>query len=90
MLLIPCPWCGVRPEIEFRHGGEAHVTRPTDPQLVSDEEWADFLYNRANLKGIHAERWRHVHGCGRFFNCVRDTVTDRIISTYTPGESRPE
>jgi len=90
MLLISCPWCGSRPEIEFRHGGEAHVTRPTDPQLVSDEEWADFLYNRANLKGIHAERWRHVHGCGRFFNCVRDTVTDRIISTYTPGESRPE
>jgi len=90
MLLIPCPWCGPRPEIEFYHGGQAHVMRPADPQLVSDEEWADFLYNRANPKGIHAERWRHVHGCGRFFNCVRDTVTDRIISTYTPGESRPE
>jgi sarcosine oxidase, subunit delta len=90
MLLIPCPWCGPRPEIEFRHGGQAHVMRPADPQMASDEEWADFLYNRANPKGIHAERWRHLLGCGRFFNCVRDTVTDRIITTYKPGEPRPE
>ena len=90
MLLIPCPWCGPRPEIEFRHGGQAHVTRPADPQLVTDDEWADFLYFRTNAKGIHAERWRHMHGCGRFFNCVRDTGTDRIVTTYKPGESRLE
>jgi sarcosine oxidase subunit delta len=90
MLLIPCPWCGPRPEIEFRHGGQAHVTRPADPQVVSDSEWADFLYFRENPKGMHAERWRHIHGCGRFFNCVRDTVSDRIVTTYKPGESRPE
>jgi sarcosine oxidase subunit delta len=90
MLLIPCPWCGPRPEIEFRHGGEAHVTRPADPQLVSDEEWTDFLYNRTNSKGTHAERWRHMHGCGRFFSCVRDTVTDHIVATCKPGGSRPE
>ncbi len=81
MLLIPCPWCGPRPENEFRHGGEAHVVRPVDPRCVSDAEWADFLYNRTNPKGIHAERWRHIHGCGRFFNCIRDTVTDRIVTT---------
>ncbi|OYV41918.1 MAG: hypothetical protein B7Z80_00245, partial [Rhodospirillales bacterium 20-64-7] len=24
MLLIPCPWCGVRPENEFRYAGQAH------------------------------------------------------------------
>jgi sarcosine oxidase, subunit delta len=90
MLLIPCPWCGPRPEIEFGHGGQAHIMRPADPQLVSDEEWADFLYNRSNPKGMHAERWRHMHGCGRFFSCVRDTATDRIVTTYKPGEVRPE
>ena len=90
MLLLPCPWCGPRPEIEFRHGGEAHIARPVDPQLISDEEWASFLYFRTNPKGIHAERWRHSHGCGRFFNCVRDTVTDRIVTTYRPGEPQPE
>ena len=89
MLLIPCPWCGPRPEVEFRHGGQAHVARPVDPQAVTDAEWADFLYHRTNSKGSHAERWRHVHGCGRFFNCVRDTVTDRISATYRPGEMPP-
>lgn len=90
MLLIPCPWCGPRAEIEFRHGGEAHLVRPADPAAVSDTEWAAFLYQRHNPKGRHAERWRHIHGCGRFFNCIRDTVTDRIVATYRPDEARRE
>ena len=30
MLLIPCPHCGPRAEIEFRHAGEAHLVRRTD------------------------------------------------------------
>jgi sarcosine oxidase subunit delta len=45
---------------------------------------------RSNPKGAHYERWRHIHGCGRFFNCVRDTVSDRILATYQPGEPKPE
>ena len=32
MLLITCPYCGPRPEIEFRCGGEAHIARPADPE----------------------------------------------------------
>ena len=89
MLLIPCPWCGERPENEFHYGGEAHITRPRDPALLDDAAWAQFLYLRSNPKGRHTERWRHSHGCGRFFNCVRDTVTDRISATYRPGELPP-
>ena len=89
MLLIACPWCGMRPENEFHYGGEAHIARPPDPTSVDDAAWADFLYMRSNPKGINAERWRHVHGCGRFFNCVRDTVSDRISATYKPGEPQP-
>lgn len=91
MLLIRCPYCEMeRPEIEFRNSGEAHVLRPADPAAVSDAQWAEFLYLRANDKGITAERWRHVHGCGRFFNALRDTVSDAFIVTYKAGESRPE
>jgi sarcosine oxidase subunit delta len=89
MLLIDCPWCGVRPENEFRYGGQAHVARPVDPSVVDDAAWAEFLYMRANPKGRHTERWRHIHGCGRFFNCVRDTVSDRVLATYRPGELPP-
>ena len=90
MLLIRCPYCEMeRPELEFRHAGEAHVARPADPETVSDEDWAKFLYFRANTKGLYAERWRHTHGCGRFFNCLRDTASDRILATYKISEPRP-
>ncbi len=87
MLLIPCPYCGPRPELEFKHGGEAHVTR--DPSVTDDARWGDFLYTRSNTRGLIAERWRHASGCGRFFNCLRDTVSDRILATYRSGEPRP-
>ena len=90
MLLIRCPHCGERPEVEFRHGGEAHVARPEDPSTLDDAAWAGFLYMRANPKGWHFERWRHEHGCGRFFNAVRHTVSDRIAMTYRSGEKRPD
>ena len=79
MLLIPCPYCGPRPELEFSYGGEAHIVRPADPASLTDDQWADFLYARTNPKGPHAERWRHLHGCGRFFNINRNTVTDRFL-----------
>jgi sarcosine oxidase subunit delta len=88
MLLIDCPYCGKRPETEFSYGGEAHIARPTDPMALSDAEWETFLYLRTNPKGRHAERWRHVHGCGRFFNAVRDTASDFFDATYKIGEQR--
>ncbi len=91
MLLITCPYCRMaRPESEFHYGGEAHVARPAEPANVSDAEWAAYLYMRANPKGVHAERWRHIHGCGRFFNAVRNTVSDEILATYEAGMSRPD
>lgn len=91
MLLIHCPYCDMaRPEIEFRYGGEAHIARPPDPSALSDAAWVEYLYMRSNPKGLHAERWRHIHGCGRFFNCLRDTVSDQILATYKAGAPRPE
>ena len=91
MLLIHCPYCDKSlPELEFAYAGEAHIARPTDPSAMSDEEWRDFLFIRSNPRGPHAERWRHIHGCARFFNAVRDTVSDKFLATYKAGEARPE
>ena len=90
MLLIHCPHCGPRPETEFRGGGEAHVARPVDPARLDDAQWAEFLFFRTNPKGLHAERWLHAHGCQRWFNALRDTVSDRILATYRSGEPRPD
>ncbi len=87
MLLIKCPFCGPRPELEFSYGGEAHIARPQDPMALDDEQWTKYLYIRGNPRGVHAERWRHINGCGRFFNARRNTVSDEFLETYLMGES---
>jgi len=89
MLLIVCPYCGKRPEIEFAYGGQAHLARPKRPTELDDQAWAEYLYMRANTKGVYAERWRHSRGCGRFFNAVRDTTTDHFLGFYKTGEAPP-
>lgn len=89
MLQIPCPWCGPREESEFSYGGEAHIVRPKDPAALSDEAWADYLFNRKNPRGRHREQWVHTYGCRRWFNVERDTVTYVIESVYKVGEEMP-
>ena len=89
MLLIECPYCGERPEPEFVYGGQAHVARPRVPAEASAEEWARYVYLRGNSRGVHAERWRHTHGCGRFVNALRDTTSDQFLATYKVGEASP-
>lgn len=86
MLLIKCPWCGDRDESEFNYGGEAGIVRPLEPDKLTDEEWADYLFMRKNPKGLHQEQWNHSAGCRRWFNAERDTVTYRINRTWRIGE----
>jgi sarcosine oxidase, subunit delta len=76
VLMIPCPWCGPRAEVEFRYGGQAHLTHPRDPWSLDDAQWADYLFMRDNPAGPFAERWCHIHGCRRWFALERDTRTD--------------
>ena len=90
MMLIECPWCGGRDETEFRYGGEAHIARPEDPDALSDEAWADYLFMRANPRGVHAERWMHAQGCRRWFNALRHTVSHEVVAVYPMGEARPD
>jgi heterotetrameric sarcosine oxidase delta subunit len=79
MLLIPCPWCGDRDEVEFSYGGQAEVPYPADPAALSDDEWARYLFVRDNPKGLRRERWVHIHGCRRWFALTRNTVTHEIL-----------
>ncbi|MEP9387952.1 sarcosine oxidase subunit delta [Mesorhizobium sp. KR9-304] len=91
MLLIRCPYCEEeRPELEFRNAGEAHIARSTDIASISDDDFEKFFFIRSNPKGIIFERWRHVHGCARFFNAARDTVTDKFLAVYKAGEPKPD
>src|SRR5687767_10569866 len=87
MMQIDCPFCGRRDETEFAYGGEAHIARPALD--ATDAEWAGYLYFRENMKGVHAERWRHTRGCGQWFNALRNTATHRFLAFYRLSEPRP-
>jgi sarcosine oxidase subunit delta len=87
MLLIECPFCGPRAEVEFRCGGETHIQRPSPHGEVSDQVWSEYLFYRTNPKGEHRERWHHAAGCRRWFNVARDTTTHRIAAVYPIGET---
>lgn len=89
MLLLDCPYCGPRDETEFGYGGQAHVPYPEQPDLISDEEWARYLFFRDNPKGLFAERWVHSIGCRRWFNVLRDTATYQVRAVYRLTDPRP-
>ena len=85
MLNIKCPYCGFRDESEFSCGGEAHIIRPGYDIKLTDDEWAEYLFMRNNPKGNFTERWFHAHGCRKWFNVVRNTVTNEISEIYPAG-----
>ncbi len=89
MLLITCPYCGPRAELEFTCGGEGGIVRPTESASMTDEQWGDYVFMRHNPKGLHHEQWRHSSGCGRWFNALRDTVSYRFAATWKVGEPAP-
>ncbi|MBA4783850.1 MAG: sarcosine oxidase subunit delta [Rhizobiales bacterium] len=90
MFIITCPYCGARDQSEFSNGGEAHIARPEWRDAMTDAEWADFVFMRTNRKGVIAERWNHAAGCGKWFNGLRNTATDRILGFYEIGAKPPE
>ena len=77
MLLIPCPHCGARAEVEFAYGGDATKRRP--PDGAPDEAWYDYVYLRGNPRGPHEEWWLHHAGCGRWIRVIRDTGTHEVL-----------
>ena len=75
MLRIPCPWCGVRDETEFRYRGDASRSRPAADAGVA--AFHAYVYERANEFGWHVEWWLHVGGCRRLLKVVRHTREPR-------------
>ena len=78
MLLITCPFCGPRAEVEFSYGGPAVEARPEAPQDLSDEAWVEYLTVVPNPMGPVREKWWHAKGFGRWRVVERDTVSHDI------------
>ena len=81
--LLDCPNCGSRSVNDFRFGGEVTV-RPSPGD--SEETWAAYFYLSKNVAGIQQEWWYHKYGCRRWFQAQRDTLNNRVESTYWPGQ----
>ena len=91
MLLIPCPHCGERAQVEFAYGGDATKRRP--PDGAPDEAWYDYVYLRGNPRGPHEEWWLHHAGCGRWIRVTRDTATHEVLGAAPaapPSSPEPE
>ncbi len=85
MKLLVCPLNGPRPIAEFAYGG---AVRPMpDPDLCSDAEWSDYVFNRAGSPGIKHEWWCHI-ASGYWFIVERNTATDTIIATHPAAAAR--
>ena len=88
MLLIPCPHCGERAQVEFAYGGDATRRRP--PDGAPDEAWYEYVYLRSNPRGPHREWWLHHGGCGQWIRVTRDTATHAVLgaepAVVPPGD----
>ena len=70
MLILGCPSCGVMAdETELAPGGQAHIT-PRGPGSRRRDPGKPIFSNGKNPKGVHFERWRHSHGCGKWFHAA--------------------
>jgi methylglutamate dehydrogenase subunit B len=78
---LPCPFCGMRDQSEFRYRGDAGITRPAADQ--PDEAFIAYVYQRENPAGPHPEWWQHVMGCRAVFRLTRDTRTHIITAEST-------
>ncbi|MDC0983702.1 sarcosine oxidase subunit delta [Candidatus Thioglobus sp.] len=91
MFSIQCPYCKEpRDQNEFSPAGEAFIARPENPEALSDEQWADYVFYRTNLKGDHWEQWVHTSGCRKYFLVKRSTISHEVIEVATFEEMDSE
>ena len=88
MLLIPCPWCGPRNQIEFTYGGDATLKRP--PPDAPADVWFEFVYLRDNPCGPHDELWLHSAGCRQLVQGAPRYAHARHSRQRAPTKRWPE
>ena len=79
MKMMTCPINGARPISEFICGGE--VRSMPEPQIVDDQMWAEYVFNRTGVPGIKQEWWCHTPS-NTWFIAERNTLTDEVLRTY--------
>ncbi len=83
MKIMRCPLNGPRNISEFTCFGA--VVEMPDPERVSDDDWAQFVWFANTSVGVVREWWCHVP-TSYWFIAERNTVTDEIVRTYPASE----
>ena len=82
MLLIDCPHCGPRAQVEFVYERTVDsVVQPDAPAAEAIER----LFTRANPRGADDEIWRHSFGCRAWLVLTRHRSTHQITAIRTAG-----
>ena len=82
MLLIDCPHCGPRAQVEFAYERTVDsVVQPDAPAAEAMER----LFTRANPRGLDDEIWRHSFGCRAWLVLTRHRVTHEITAIRAVG-----
>ena len=82
MLLIECPHCGPRAQIEFVY--ERTVDSVVQPDAPAAEA-IECLFTRANPRGLDDEIWRHSFGCRAWLVLTRHRSTHQITAIRAAG-----
>ena len=82
MLLIDCPHCGPRAQVEFTY--ERTLDAVVQPDAAPEEAMAH-LFSRANPRGLDEEIWRHSFGCRGWLVMARDRVSHAIHAVRAIG-----
>ena len=82
MLLITCPHCGRRAQVEFVY--ERTVDAIVQPDADPAEAMAA-LFTRANPRGLDEEMWRHTYGCRAWLVMTRHRATHEITAIRPIG-----
>lgn len=83
MKVMTCPLNGPRNISEFTYGGE--LKQMPDPQICTDAEWADYVFNSEDTLGVVREWWMH-NPSSYWFLAERHTGSDEILRTFDPKE----
>ena len=82
MLLINCPHCGPRAQVEFVYERTVDsVVQPDAPAAETIER----LFTRANPRGLDDEIWRHSFGCRAWLVLTRHRSTHQITAIRATG-----
>ena len=79
MKILTCPVNGPRPIQEFHFGGSFRPLPDLDD--MTDDQWADYVFNRNGEPGVKTEWWYHT-ASGVWFLADRNNETDDVVRTY--------